>query len=160
MAFDSFLKVGDIKGESKDTTYTDWIDVLAWSWGMSQSATAHLGGGAGSGKVNVQDMSFTKYVDTSSTNLYLKCCNGKHYPECKLIVRKAGETPVEYMKVTMTDVIVSSISSGGSGSEDRVTENVTLNFAKCKVEYTPQDSTGAAGAVMTMGWDIEANVEM
>ena len=77
MAVDMFLKLDGVKGESKDKVHTNEIDVLAWSWGMSNSGTAHVGGGAGSGKVSVQDLSFTKYVDSSSPNLMLNCCNGK-----------------------------------------------------------------------------------
>jgi type VI secretion system secreted protein Hcp len=157
MAFDCFLKLGDIKGEARDHAHPDEIDVLAWSWGMAQSGTMSLGGGGGSGKVNIQDLSVTKFVDTSTTNLFLKCANGKHYPEALLTVRKAGENPVEYVKITMTDVMISNISTGGSGSEDRVTENVSLNFAKVKVEYTPQNADGSAAATMEMNWDIEAN---
>ena len=157
MAFDCFLKLGDIKGEARDHVHQDSIDVLAWSWGMAQSGTMSLGGGGGSGKVAIQDLSITKYVDTSSTNLYLKCANGKHYPEALLTVRKSGENPVEYVKITMTDVMIGNISTGGSGGEDRVTENVSLNFAKVKVEYTPQNADGSAAATMEMNWDIEAN---
>ena len=41
----------------------------------------------------------------------------------------------------MTNVMVTSIGTGGSGGEDRLTENVTLNFAEVKVEYKPQNST-------------------
>ena len=157
MAFDCFLKLGDIKGEARDHVHQDSIDVLAWSWGMAQSGTMSLGGGGGSGKVAIQDLSITKYVDTSSTNLYLKCANGKHYPEALLTVRKSGENPVEYVKITMTDVMIGNISTGGSGGEDRVTENVSLNFAKVKLEYTPQNADGSAAATMEMNWDIEAN---
>lgn len=157
MAIDAFLKLGDINGESRDSKYPKWIDVLAWSWGASQSGTMHLGGGGGSGKVNMQDLSVTKYVDSSTTNVLLKCCNGKHYPEAKLICRKAGEKPVEYLKITMTDVLVSSYSTGGSGSEDRITENLSLNFSKVKVEYTPQTQSGSGGGAMTMQWDIAKN---
>ena len=157
MSVDMFLKIGDIKGESLDHAHKDSIDVLAWSWGMSQSGSMHGGGGGGSGKVTVQDLSITKYVDSASTNLQLKCCNGKHYEEALLTVRKAGETPVEYLKITLSRVLIGSVSSGGSGGEDRLTENVTLNFAKAKVEYTPQDETGAAGAVMQYGWDVAQN---
>src|SRR5215467_7426071 len=99
MAVDMFIKIGDLKGESKDSKHKDEIDVLAWSWGMSNSGSAHVGGGAGSGKVNVQDLSFTKYTDAASADLYLACCNGKHFDEALLTVRKAGgEEPVEYIK--------------------------------------------------------------
>src|SRR5919197_1518553 len=66
MAVDMFLHVDGIKGESRDAQHKDDIDVLAWSWGASNSGSAHMGGGGGSGKVNVQDLSITKYVDKSS----------------------------------------------------------------------------------------------
>jgi type VI secretion system secreted protein Hcp len=157
MAVDMFIKIGDIKGESSDAAHKESIDVLAWSWGMSQSGSAHVGGGAGSGKVNVQDLSITKYVDKGTTALMLASCKGTHIPKAVLTVRKAGDKPLEYIKVTLEDVIVSSISTGGSGGEDRLTENVTLNFAKFKVEYTPQDAKGGGGAATTAGWNIPAN---
>ena len=160
MAVDMFIKVGDLKGESKDKAHAGEIDVLAWSWGASNSGNAHMGGGQGAGKVNVQDLSFTKYIDKSTPDLMLFCCNGKHIPEAKLTVRKAGETPLEYLTITMNDLIVTSVSTGGSGGEDRLTENVTLNFAKVKVNYVEQTEKGAAGAKPQMGWDIAANVKM
>lgn len=160
MAVDMFIKIGDLKGESKDKAHAAEIDVLAWSWGASNSGNAHMGGGQGAGKVNVQDLSFTKYIDKSSPDLILACCNGKHIPEAKLVIRKAGETPLEYLTLTMNDLIVTSVSTGGSGGEDRLTENVTLNFAKVKVNYVEQTDKGAAGAKPQMGWDIAANVKM
>lgn len=154
MAVDMFMKIGDLKGESRDKTHKEEIDVLAWSWGISNSGSAHTGGGLGAGKANVQDISFTKYLDKSSPDLMLACCNGKHFPEAKLTVRKAGEKPLEYLVVTLTEVIVTSISTGGSGGEDRLTENVSLNFAKVKVEYTEQTATGGEGAKPKMTYSI------
>lgn len=157
MAMDMFMKIGSLKGESVDATHKDTIDVLAWSWGMSNSGTTHMGTGSGSGKVNVQDLSFTKYIDISSPELMLAACNGKHFPEAKLTVRKAGEKPLEYLIITMQDVIVTAVSTGGSGGEDRLTENVVLNFGRVKVDYTQQTATGEPGAKPKMGWDIAAN---
>jgi type VI secretion system secreted protein Hcp len=157
MAVDMFMKIDALKGESKDKVHKDKIDVLAWSWGGSNSGTAHQGGGAGAGKVNVQDLSFTKWVDSATPELLLAVCNGKHFGEALLTVRKAGENPVEYIKITMTDVLITSLSTGGSGGEDRLTENCSLNFAKVKVEYTPQDATGKGGAAIPMTWDIAQN---
>jgi len=160
MAMDMFIKfTPDVKGESKDKSHGKEIDVLAWSWGMSNSGSAQVGGGAGAGKVNVQDLSFTKYIDSATSPLMLAACNGTHYDECLLTVRKAGETPVEYVKIKLTEVIVTSISTGGSGGEDRLTENVTLNFAQVNFDYTPQDDKGKAGTVVTMGWDIAGNAK-
>jgi type VI secretion system secreted protein Hcp len=159
MAMDMFMKIGDLKGESRDKTHKDEIDVLAWSWGMSNSGSAHTGGGAGAGKVNVQDLSFTKYIDKSSPDLMLACCNGKHFTNALLTVRKAGEKPLEYVKVTMTEVMVTAISTGGSGGEDRLTENVTLNFAQVKVDYVEQTATGGTGDKPSMSWNIAENVK-
>ena len=119
-----------------------------------------MGGGAGAGKVNVQDLSFTKYIDLSSPDLMLACCNGKHFPEATLIVRKAGEKPLEYLKIKLTEVLVTSVSTGGSGGEDRLTENVTLNFAKVNIDYTEQSATGGEGGKPKMGWDIAANKKL
>ena len=128
---------------------------------MSQSGSTHMGGGGGAGKVNVQDMAFTKFIDKSSPNLLRFCCNGKHYPEAILTVRKAGEKPLEYVIVKMTDVLISSVQTGGSGGEDRLMENVTLNFAKVKVSYQPQKRDGSKdGGPIDMGWDIAANTEL
>src|SRR6185503_10736585 len=76
MAMDIFMKIAGLKGESVDKTHAGEIDVLAWSWGMSNSGSAHVGGGAGAGKVNVQDLSFTKYIDSSSPSFYLTVCTG------------------------------------------------------------------------------------
>jgi len=102
MAVDMFIKIGDIKGESGDSVHGGEIDVLAWSWGMSQSGSMHTGGGGGAGKVNVQDLSITKYLDKASPNLMQFCSSGKHYPEAKLTVRKAGDKAVEYVIINMS----------------------------------------------------------
>jgi len=153
-----FMKIGDLKGESRDKTHGGEIDVLAWSWGVSNSGSAHTGGGAGAGKANVQDLSFTKYIDKCSVSLMLASCKGTHYTDARLIVRKAGGAPLEYLTITMTEVLISSVSTGGSGGEDRLTENVTLNFAKVKVDYIEQKPTGGEGDKPTMTFSIAENV--
>ena len=160
MAVDMFLKLTGIEGESADSTHGGEIDVLSWSWGASQSGTMHLGSGGGSGKVSVQDVSVTKYVDSSSNALLKHCHTGAHIDEGVLTVRKAGGSPVEYIIITMKKLIVSSVSMGGSGGEDRLTENVTLNFAEVECNYQPQDDEGAPdGGTIDMTWNIEANRE-
>lgn len=157
---DQFLKCGDYKGEAVDEAHKDEIEVLAWGWGASQSGTTHMGPGGGSGKVRVEDMNLTKYCDTASPNLMKACCKGTHISECVLTVRKAGDKPLEYLVITMTDCIVSSVSTGGTGGTDQLTENLVLNFAKVKVSYTPQKKDGSGGAAIEVGWDIAANVEL
>lgn len=125
---------------------------------MSQSGSTHMGGGGGAGKANFQDMSFTKYVDSASNALMTALAKGSHIPEVKLMVRKAGEGQQKYIHITMKEVIVTSVSTGGSGGEDRLTENVTLNFAEVKFDYTPQDSVGTVAGDKTFAWNIAENV--
>jgi type VI secretion system secreted protein Hcp len=158
MAVDMFMKIGTLKGESRDKTHKEEIDVLAWSWGISNSGSAHVGGGAGAGKVNVQDLSFTKYIDKCSCDLMLACCKGTHYTDATLVVRKAGDKPLEYLTITLSEVMITAVSTGGSGGEDRLTENVTLNFAKVKVDYKEQKADGSQGATPTMTYNIAENV--
>lgn len=140
-AVDMFIKIEGIDGESVDKDHKGEIDVLAWSWGMSQSGSS-ISGGGGAGKVSVQDMSLTKYLDSSSPKLMEKIAQGEHIPKISLTVQNAGSTIQEYLIITMTDVMVTSYSVGGSGGEDRLTENITLNFAKIEFKYIPFDESG------------------
>ena len=121
---------------------------------MSNAGSAHIGGGAGAGKINVQDLTFTKWVDKATPKLALACCSGKHFKDATLVVRKAGEKPLEYLKIKMDTVFISSISTGSSGGEDRLAEHVTLNFSKVSLDYVPQDDKGAPGTAIPMTWDI------
>ena len=157
MAVDMFIKLDTIDGEAQDSKHKKEIDVLSWSWGMSNSGSAHSGGGAGAGKVNVQALAFTKWVDSASPKLFLACCSGKHLKDATLVVRKAGDKPVEYLKIQMDGVFIAAVSTGGSGGEDRLTENVTLNFSKVSLDYVPQDDKGAPGTAIPMTWDISSN---
>src|SRR5262245_34307585 len=139
MAVDLFIKIDDVKGESTDDKHKGEIDVLAWKFGGAQSGTTQTGGGGGSGKVAIRDREFVKDVDKSSPVLFGALCSGSHFTTALLTVRKAGgKAPLEYLKITMGDLVVTSIDHGGEGSQDRLTETVTLNFATVKMEYTPQ----------------------
>lgn len=136
-----FMNIDGIPGESTAAGHENEIDVTKWSWGMSQSGGTQAGGGGGGKKVSVQDLSFTKFTDAASTKLMQHCCSGKHIKEAKLTVRKVGDH-VEYLIITMSEVGVTSVSTGGSSDEDRPTENVTLTFQKVKVEYQEQNEHG------------------
>jgi type VI secretion system secreted protein Hcp len=157
MAVDMFFKIDGAKGESTDAAHKESIDVLSWSWGLTQAGSARLAAGGGSGKVSVQDLSFTKYIDASTPNLMKMCADGSHFKKAVLTVRKAGKSPLEYLKITLEDGIISSVSTGGSGGEDRLTETVALNFARFKVEYKPQKADGSGGAAIEAAWDIAQN---
>ena len=159
MAVDILLKIDGVDGESKIAGHEDEIDILSMNWGMSNSGTMSIGGGGGSGRVDIQDLSLTKYVDKSTPSLMRSCCNGEHFTEAILTVRKSGGEALEYLVLTMEKVFVTALTTGGSGGEDRVTENVTLNFAKFKSSYTPQKDDGSGDAAIDLTWNVETNVE-
>lgn len=159
MAVDILLKIDGVDGESVIKDHEGEIDILSWSWGMSQTGSMHTGGGGGAGKVNVNDISLFKNADKSSPNLMRACCNGDHFKEAVLVVRKAGKTALEYYRVTMTAVMVTSVSVDVSAGSDTLSEHVTLNFAKVQVDYAPQKEDGSGDAEITMNWNIEKNIE-
>jgi len=149
-AVDMFLKIGDIKGESLDKTHRDEIDVLAWSWDLSQSADPR--------NPIVRPLSVTKYMDLSSPVLYDYLLTNKMADEAILTVRKAGTDPLEYVIITMTGVTVTTASTGGAEGEDRLTENISLNFSSACVKYTAQDTTGTPGTSIETCWTFDGGV--
>jgi type VI secretion system secreted protein Hcp len=159
MAMDMFVKIGALKGEAQDSKHKDEIDVLSWNWGMSNSGSAQQGGGQGSGKVHVQELNITKYIDKSTPDLMLACCSGKHFDKATLTVRKAGETPLEYLQIPLEELIITNVTTGGRVDEDRLTENVALNFARVKVQYKEQTDKGGVGDKPEMGWDVAKNAK-
>ena len=160
MAVDIFLHLDKIKGESVDDKYAGEIDVLQWSWGMSQSGTTHLGPGGGAGKVNVRDLTLTKYVDMATHELLKACAKGTHIASGFIVVRKAGNVPLDYFRIDMTDIMVSSYETGGSGDGmDRIMETVTLTFAKYNVTDASQKADGSKGPEGKAGFDIAKNKE-
>jgi type VI secretion system secreted protein Hcp len=133
--------------------------VLAWSWGMSQSSGAGTGSGVSAGKVHIQDFSVTKYIDKATPILLLNCCNGTTIKTGNFVARKAGGKggPVEYLKINLKELLVTSVSTGGSGGEDKFTENVTMAFDEVEVVYTEQTAAGGGGSPARMHWNVAQN---
>jgi type VI secretion system secreted protein Hcp len=161
MATDYFLKLAGIDGEAQDAAHKGWIDIFSWSFGASQSGSGgHVGGGSGAGKVNMQEIHITKRTDKASCDLFLKCANGKHYDTADIVSRKAGEKPLEFLKINLQQVFVSSYNLGGSHGDDTPTESITLNFVKIKMDYQIQKPDGSGQAAGNAGWDVAANEKL
>jgi type VI secretion system secreted protein Hcp len=156
MAVSIVLKIGKIQGESVCTKHEKEIDVLEWSWGLTQSASAHIATGAGSGSADVRDLTIKKYIDSASPTLLQECFYGHDHKEAILTVLKAGgKTAIEMVKMTMSGtVFISSVNTGHPTPDDRYTETVTLNFAKVKFEYTGQNADQSKGASVAGEFDI------
>ena len=159
MAANILLKLEGVKGESKVDGHKEEIDVLSASFGASNASSAHYGGGAGTSKVNVHDLTITKRVDAASPDLFLKTCTGEHYPTATLYYMKAGgndNTQVVYLQYDMEEVFVSSIHQSGGGDQF-ANESVSFTFAKIKKSYWPQSDTGGQGDVKEVTFNIAEN---
>jgi len=140
MAFDAFLKIVGIEGESTDKAHPKEIEIESFSWGESNTTSAAGGGGGSAGKTVIQDIHFTMPVSKASPSLMLACATGRHLQSATLSCRKAGGNHFEFMKITLDDVIVSSYQVGAhvidqgfsllGGAEDRPTDQLSLNFVK------------------------------
>ena len=160
MAVDMFLKLDGIDGESTDAKHKGEIDIESFSWGASNSGSAAHGGGAGAGKVSMQDFSFTTRVNRASPKLFLACATGQHIKSALLTIRGSGREQAEFLKVTMSDVLVSSYKQDGSSEGDEVpTDQISMNFSKIQVSYSSQRPDGSLDSAATAGWDVKANTK-
>lgn len=157
-AVDYFLKVDGIEGESQDHKHKGEIDLESWSWGETNSGSHAAGGGGGAGKVTMQDFHFIMHVNKASPKLFLACATGQHIPKAVLTCRKAGKEQQEYLKVTFSDLLVSSYQTGGSGGSDVLPmDQISLNYAKMELEYKEQKADGTLGGAVKAGYDLKAN---
>jgi type VI secretion system secreted protein Hcp len=157
-AVDYFLKLDGIDGESTDHKHKSEIDLESWSWGASQSGTHSGMGGGGAGKVSMQDFHFVMKINKASPKLMLACATGEHIKKATLTCRKAGSEQQEYLKVTMSDLLVSSYQTGGSAHGDVVpTDQISLNFSKIEFEYKEQKADGTLGGAVKTGYDLKLN---
>lgn len=154
MASDIFAKIGDIKGESLDSKHKDEVEVLSFSWGVSNAGSMGTGSGGGEGKANFHDLSFVHSIDKSSPVLMQACATGTHFKEATIVHRKAGKDQHEYLIVKMNDVIITSVTHGGTG-EGGSTENVSMAFSKVAMEYKPQKADGSLDAGVFFKYDIK-----
>src|SRR5947209_12910397 len=155
---DYFLKIEGIDGESADAKHKGDIQLESFSWGETNSGSHSSGGGGGAGKVSMQDFHFVMTANKASPKLMLACATGEHLKKAVLTCRKAGKDQQEFLKVTMSDLLVSSYQTGGSGHSDIVpTDQISLNFAKIEWEYKEQKADGTLDAPVKAGWNLKAN---
>ena len=159
MASDIFAKIGDIKGESFDDKHKGEIEVLSWSWGVTQSGTMAHGGGGGEGKANFNDFNFTHHIDKASPVLLKACATGEHIKEATITVRKAGKGQQEFLIIKMADVIITGVAPSGAGDGAATAEHVAIQFAKVDLEYKPQKQDGSLDAGVHFKYDIKGNKE-
>jgi type VI secretion system secreted protein Hcp len=156
MAFDAFIKVPGVDGESKRKGFEKQIEVFSFSLGASNPSSIGQGGGGGSGKASVSSFNFMKKSDITSPVLFQKCCEGEHFDKVVVTLNKSGgKAPVDFLKYEFEQVFVDSIQwAGSTGGDDTPNESVSLSFGKLSVTYTSQNPDGTKGATKVGQWDL------
>lgn len=148
------LEGKDLKGETDSPYHPGCIDVISWSWGAVQEGA--MPGDAG--VVRFDDISIVQRANKASPELMLACASGSHIPKAEVFVDTTSciecPVPATYYKITMEDVLVTSVSIGGSDSEDRLTENLTFNYSKVEWCYSPENDEGTLDPPICKSWDV------
>lgn len=157
MAVDMFLDLPEIPGESKKKDHEGQWDLESFNFGVAQRGTFQMGGtGGGTGKAEFQDVSVVKYVDKASPMIFQACAAGSHFDKATIYVRKAGENPMEYLKIEMEHLIISHMSNSCAAAGDKPLESLSINCAKVTHYYTEQQDDGSKGSVTQAGFDLRA----
>jgi type VI secretion system secreted protein Hcp len=153
MAFDAFLKIDGIDGESTDKTHPGEIEIQSFSWSVTNTGSVGGGGGGGAGKASFSDMSFQSALSKAGPSLMLACATGRHFPSATLTCRKAGDKGIEFLKIKLSDILVSSYQEGGSTGADLPEDSFSLAFTKIDFLYT----VARTGETVETAFDLREN---
>ncbi len=165
MAYDGYLKIEGINGESTDSNHPQWVEIVSFRHDVSQpagSATSRVGGRTGA-RVNIADFTISKVLDISTPLLHRYCCDGTHVGTVMIELCEAGGEAHMYMRWTLTDAIISSVKPSGVANEEvfaRPIEEVSFNFGTIQWEYVPMTHAGKPGSGIIHGWSLVENKRM
>ncbi|CAG0996852.1 Protein hcp1 [Phycisphaerales bacterium] len=159
MAVDAFLKIEGVTGESMDSKYPKWIDVLSFGYGVTQTGAASAGGGLTAGKANLNEFTFTQKVHLGSPEMFIRCCTGKTAPTSNFVVRKSGgDVQLDFLKINMKNVVITKVETQGGSSGDEIpTENVGMTCEEMSIYYQVQKEDGTGGAHKTVTFNQKLN---
>lgn len=165
MAFDGYVKIDGINGESTDGGHPQWVEIISFRHDVSQpagTATSRVGGRTGA-RVNIADFTWTQVMDIATPNLHKFCCNGQHVGNVMCELCEAAGDKHMYFRWTFTNAIISSCKPSGVANEEvfaRPVMEVSINFDTIQWEYVPLAHAGAAAAGLIGGWNMAENVAM
>lgn len=149
------LDIKTIEGDGQTTGFEKQIDCTSFSFGASNTADANTSDGLTRSASNVQQISLASRVGKQSLNLMKAAVISQHIDTAVLHFTKtaADNKVVEWMKITMTNAVVSSYSVS-STEDDMGYESTTLAFESFKAEYFLIDVKGAKTNGPTLDYNI------
>lgn len=139
-AVDMFLKIEGVDGEVTAAAHKAWIEVLSWSWGLSQAGGGGTGAGGALGRL-VGHVSIVKRIDKATPLLFKRCSDGTVLPLVTVELARGGGG-LTYLKYDLNSVLVSSIAHGDVDGDGIPDETITLDFTGAKLTYTQLDASG------------------
>jgi type VI secretion system secreted protein Hcp len=156
VADQAFLQLDGVEGEAAADGFAKQIEVLSWSWGVSNpAAVAGAGTALSAGRASVGEIQLMKTTDTATPKLFQNAASGKHIPKGVLTMRREGAGGFSYLRVTLEDVVVTAYQV--SASSERPTESVSLAFGKVLIEYRYMDASGKPSNWIPACWDLATN---
>jgi type VI secretion system secreted protein Hcp len=151
-----FAKYDGIDGESQDRDHKNWIEILSFGHSVFQEVSQIGGARNGSSRSSRTDFVMSKRLDKSSPLLAVACCTGEHIPEVTLeLTANSVSRPLLFLRIKLTNVIVSSFNMGGTEGEDGPpVEEITLNYEKIEWTYFLYDDKGAKINETTTSWNF------
>ena len=161
MAWDAFLTLEGVKGESQRKGHEGEIEIISFSFGAHNPSSIGVGSGGGTGKVSLSSFNVMKKTDASSVGMFRASCLGQHFPTAELALYKSGgDKPLLYLKFAFEEVYVDSLQwSGAEGGDNIPMENVSYSFGKVEIVYTQQNPDGTAAGDFTGSWDVRTGTE-
>ena len=161
MPFDAFLKIDGVDGETSDSKHKGEMEILSYSWGVSQSitGTASSTGTFSGQRTDMTALTVVKQLDKASPKLAQGCASGEHYATAVLTLSRAGGDKQPYMKYKLSDVLIESVRTGGASAGDGgvPAEEIGLRYGKIELEYTVVGNDGKAAGNTSGGWDLKEN---
>jgi type VI secretion system secreted protein Hcp len=162
MAFDAFLRLDGVPGESQDDKHKEWIEIHSFSMGVTQilGGQRSTTGAASAGRCDHADLAIVKSLDKTTPKLNLFCSNGTHIKKVEMELCRATGDKQLYYKVTLADCLITGIRPGGSskGGEALPMEEVTINYGEVNWEYTQHDhKTGKPAGKVAAKWSLVQN---
>jgi len=161
------LKIDGILGESSHIQHETWVDLLSFSWGLSQPATA-MTSGAGSSRVQILEFCFSHLLDKASPMLMIYCSTSQHIKQATLELIYPGENGKRFYQLVMYDIVVSKVNIAGNtlqltseASVDQVVtlykpiEDVAFSFTKIEWTYWQQNVDGSMSGPIKGSLDMK-----
>ena len=158
MAIDTHIKFDGVDGESTHKDHKGEIEVLSWSWGVSNASSVSSGGGSGKGKAVPGAFHFTHNYDKASPVLAKQCAQGKHFKQVVVTSRKSGEGQKDFLKITMKEVFVSAVQPNCIHQGGDILESVSMSYGEIEFGYKAQDAKGGLGGEVKFAWNVKTTL--